>query len=640
MIKKIGKKSLPFVIFILAVVVTVFGIASAEITAEELVLETGSEVVVLRDETLSGKANSVDTTFEPLVRAKIGGVWRYIDNEDIEWSQSNEGTTVAKVDDKGIVHSNGSATDACEWITVTGTYGGAEITYKAISAIPLAEKADLDFLSANSGAYYKYDKYYALAGDIDYSSETWHERYLNPIASYVEPVTVSKSQNVTETYQPIKGIYGDINPNVLVDESARFSATIDGRGYSLKNAVVPLGAHFIYDSVTQTIVSYYQNWIGILYGGSVKNICFDDLIYEGFKAAEDSAMYTVGANSNLSWLNDTDSDGKEDATGLPVVSSNGAVDGIDMSKIFCKFNSFYVTGAHRTGLIGEMVNGTLDNIYLDVTTHMVGGFYDSVSRSLAGGLLVANINEDASTTDLLVSSASKVKNCIVYPTLNGEAYVKSNGELQGEYQPIGSGYNVRTFGAIVGTNYSQADDVIEDCAIMLEYKYKYNLCEPYGNVGIHAYPCYKGAVKQDKHGLKNVHVFNGTENERTVEQFFASEDLSFDLFDGVWRTSRIEKEVFKGKYEDVDNTVAIFGKINNDIFNQGDFAEIGVRIVKDGDLYEFKFNDDGDKELRADGSFVVALKNLVSGNYRGYVYAVLADGTETRSGVIEFTSAR
>ncbi len=637
MVKKFGKKVLLLLTLILAIVVTTLGVATAESTIEELQLETDSEVVVFRTETVAGNENTIGTTFTPIVKAKINGEWVYLNNEDIEWSCSLETDgSVPGLNPNGDLIPRGSWGYPCgkNVNTITGTYQGLTVTYSARLAVPISTKEDMEALADRryttgipdiEGTQWTYNFYYALTNDIDYSNTVWTERYLKPIANI-------------GVMGGIRGIYENFSNSAY----QRFGATFDGRGYTIKNAVLPLGSSFNNDAHTG-ISPYGQNFIGYLYGGTLKNLKFEGLVFENRDQAIASPAYTVADNPDLSWLADTNTDGKDDTTGIPVISNSGVVSAIDMSTIATRKvgdAQFNVTKGHMVGIVGNMLNGVVDNVYVDCDMHTSAGHYDaSDSPKKGGAVLVSIVNVDATAGDVLTVKPSKISNCII------NARLKDTTVLQH------SAYAMRGPAAILGYNgneHNNRPDLVENCAILVENgsNFTYTSTQYYG---LNAYRYYYNMTAYDTNGLKNVKVFKATASQTAFDQFLADSDFKLDMFDGLWNMAEIKTTVFKGTYESADDSVVIFGNVDTSLFGD-EVEEIGVRVirngedyldqsegdVKDGDLYEFTF----EKELRADGAFGIALQDLANGDYRAYVYVKLTDGTEVVSDLITFNQAK
>lgn len=629
MVKKFGKKTLLLFVLILAIVVTTLGVATAESVVEELVLESDSEVVVYRNKTVAGNDNTIGTTFTPVVKAKINGAWVYLDNGDISWSHTGgEAATVPELRSNGDLVQRGAWGYPCHGVNViTGTYEGLTVTYDAYQAVPVSTKEDMEALARKEygngtefeGTGYTYSYRYALTNDIDYSSEVWAERYLQPI-----------SQN--GSYAKSTGIWGE-NVGNQTGTYALFGASFDGCGYTIKNAVLPLLSYTAVDGDYGRYVPYFQNVIGFLYGGEFKNVKFEGLVFENKEQAIASSFYTVAGNPNLSFLADTDSDGAEDNRGFPVISDNGVVSAIDVATIAeVKVGNFFVTAGNFCGLVGYGVSVNISNVYVDATMHTSAGWYSPASRQRASAIIIANVQNDAAYAGsaLLGSTRnSKISSCIVNARLSDSTILHVDA------------YTMRGPGAIIGCDDGNGySNLVENCAILIEKGCNFDSMGTYH--GLNAYPFYYNMGAYSTTGLSNVKVIEGTASESAMSKFLADSAYDLDMFDGLWNMAEINTTVFKGTYDGQENSVVVFGNVDTSLF---DAAEIGVRAIrngkdwedlKDGDCYEFKFEG----ELRADGMFGIALKDLANGDYRAYVYVKLADGTEVVSDLITFNQTK
>lgn len=600
--------------------------AAGENQVQELALETPAEVVVYKNKTVAGNDNTHGTSFSPVVKAKINGEWKYIRNKDITWSQTSATLSDAPSlnTNNGVVTSRGDFGTECSNDTITGTYGGLTVSYTVRNAVPVSTKEDMIALADNTynakGTGYTYLYYYALTNDIDYSSDIWEERYLKPIAGNRDGGIWSSSSSWSANWNRYK----------------MFGATLNGMGFTIKNAVLPLGSYFAKNSELNRFMPYNQNFIGTLYGGSLKNLRFDGLVFENKDDAILSSMYTVAGNPNLAWLKDENNDGKDDATELPVLSENGVVSAIDIASIGSFDVQFQgeVTACESAGIVGTLINGTIDNIYIDADVHHMGGWYgDSLGN--AGGVLVSRVDKGSTyaTEPLMKGTTSKISNCIVVPSLRDQKQLSYNA------------FNFRGPGGILGTNANteaENPDLVKDCAILIEKGSRFeNVPAPY--TGLNAYAYYFESPVNTT-GLTNVTVFEANDTESAYKQFVASEGYSFGMFGTLWNLADINMSVYKGVYNERQNCIIMFGKIDNSVVLKGDITEFGIRVIRngeeteglrDGQLYELKF----EKTLTAEGLFGIGFQDLAAGDYRAYVYAKFADNKEVHSAFMSFTSA-
>ena len=602
---------------------------AGENQVQELALETPAEVIVYKNKTVAGNDNTHGTSFSPVVKAKINGEWKYIRNKDITWSQTRATWSDAPLLDtnNGVVTSRGGVGAECNNDTITGTYGGLTVSYTVRNAVPVSTKKDMIALADNTynaeGMGYTYQYYYALTNDIDYSSDIWEERYLKPIAGNRDYAR--------------RGIWVDNEKHAQYSPYNKFGATFNGMGFTIKNAVLPLGSYFAYDSELKRIVPSDQNFIGFLYGGTLNNIRFDGLVFENKDQAVASAMYTVAGNPNLSWLKDENADGKDDATEIPVLTENGAVTAIDMETIgLYQSGEFKLTTSFRTGIVGLMANGTIDCVYADADIHHSSGWMGDPSREKSSGVLVARVENSADylNAELLQGTRSTISNCVVVPRLRDIHWSK----------PSGAYSEMRGPGGILGTNANTNEaipDLVKNCVILAENGSKFQTTA--GGVGLNAYAYYSGCSANTT-GLSNVEVFWADEFDTAYDKFVASEGYSFDMFGTLWNLADINMSVYKGVYNERQNCIIMFGKIDNSVVLEGDITEFGIRVIRngeeteglrDGQLYELKF----EKTLTAEGLFGIGFQDLAAGDYRAYVYAKFADNKEVHSAFMSFTSA-
>jgi hypothetical protein len=170
------------------------------------------------------------------------------DEEIITWSTDN--TSISTVDQEGNVtsHGNGIA-------TITATNGTYSSTMKLIATkdkytdyIRIKSKLEFLFIFSNPDNFNSVDKLYVLDTDIDFNGDN-----ISPIGGW--------------------DISNDETP---VDPSRQFRATLDGRGYALKN-------FRIVNPVSTKVDQYYfgVSLIPYIYDGKVVNLNIIDAFFSG-----------------------------------------------------------------------------------------------------------------------------------------------------------------------------------------------------------------------------------------------------------------------------------------------------------------------------------------------------------------------
>lgn len=646
MANKFGKKSLLFFVLILALIVTTIGVATAETenVIEEVKLVSDSEVVVCSGTTLSGATNTVNTSGPvPQIEAKINGDWVSIPSTSFTWTGSGWPVATANVRSDGAVAftNHGGHRETSRIVTGTLKENSAlTVSYTVYPSSPLASKADIEILTNLTNSPNDWNGNYALVNDIDYMSANWHERYLKPIA-------ISKYHHTAGTFA---GIFGDV-PSY--NGSQLFYGRIDGQGYSIKNAVLALGAAFKGDE-GMGITGYGQNWIQNM-AGTLKNIKFENLTYESAaQALANPYMYTVATNPALQGRYvDADSNGLADnvaytspftgnkVADFPVITENGVVTAIDINKLqkdrTWGSETVKSTLAQGVGLIGALNGGTIDNVYVEANIHSASMYFNNATIAAHSGVLVGDIY------------SGKIKNSVIVPTLTEGIFSSASGG--GSTVAARDNY-YKYIGGIAGLNRSTDSDNIENCALVLESGSglkSLNAFNAYVGIQVYGGRFYNspaggagGPYNADTintAGLKNVKIYEGA---NAMKNYLADADMAsakaVQAKYEYWQMASVSASVFQGEYDGAQGTAIIFGNVDTDMFAEADI-EIGVRLTRKGVTYEFKFNDEGDKALREDGAFGMALKELAVGDWTGYVYAKLSDGTEIKSDAIAFSVA-
>ena len=294
-------------------------------------------------------------------------------------SYSSDDTNVAVVDDKGLVTAVGIGETI---ITIEGE-GFEPLIFKVqVASGIIQSKADLDYIAnaykENNLSLWDKSNYYTLACDIDYQGETF-----TPIA----PLSAS-------LFEGEWGVFGELN------NGETFASTIDGKGHSISNAVIPFG----------TVLCENYGAAGAFIGdfsGTMKNIAFRNIKTQN--VLDFKAQY-------------------------PETSFTGTWDVNQMQGIV------------------SVCSGIVENVYAEMFLQTAACGFDAT----AGGL-VAKVLEDGIVrcciTVIEISDTSVWDAGVVGHFWNG-----LNGELQGH--PSFDDYNyLSDVGLIVGTN----NGLLENC---------------------------------------------------------------------------------------------------------------------------------------------------------------------------------
>ena len=494
------------------------------------VITDGKGIKLCIDKTLSGADNDKYRETSLTLKVVTKNSVYDVDQKYITWASLD--SKVAEVEGTKIFPASVGETKISAYLI------GGSVSDEVLVGTPISSKADMDALANcnadGSSALWSADKKYILTNDIDYSNggnALWHERYVRPIA-------LSRYHSTAGTYG---GIYGAVP---FYNGQQIFKARIEGQGYAIKNAIIPLGVAFKQDQGFG-ITTYGQNWIHNL-SGEVANIKFENLTYENAsQAIANPYMYNVATNPLLGeLLADKNNDGYDDNSafsfgaqtlGIPVISSNGIVSGIDMSQVqkTCTWSneSQKATKAQGTGLIGVLNAGTIDSVYIDVNIHTGASYFSTIQ--VQSGVLVAIINPNATGA----TAKSKIINCVIVPRLNegvftpGISYNGSTVSAKYEY--------TKYTGAIVGlNNETVATDTIENCAVLLESGSglatnntfnAYIGIQVYGGRFYNSPESVGGAYRYDqhidRHGLKNVKIYEAIGSNTALNQFMADTDF-------------------------------------------------------------------------------------------------------------------
>lgn len=287
--------------------------------------------------------------------------------------------------------------------TLTATYF-EDLTVEVDCYVPISYKADLDALgyayqNNQATALWNNPDYqqYMLTNDIDCalnedgSEATIAQRYLVPIAARADGNDGEGGVSVSNG-KVHWGIFGSLNN---YNSYVNFNTTLDGNGYSIKNAIIPYGSVF-YDGAYSAKGILNNNFIGCLHNtGVLKNIAFENLKFETpidiFNYASDEpakAMYT-SENANLNNTNF--------ATNGYLKSNNNLGTLVSMN-----YGGGYLLNTSYGGGLVSIITGTgiIENVYVDAV--ITNGAFTG-NNKMFNGVLVSRI----------VNANSTVRNCVV-----------------------------------------------------------------------------------------------------------------------------------------------------------------------------------------------------------------------------------
>ena len=409
----------------------------ASISIDNFMIAEGKGIKLLEELTVAGNVNNTGREAVLEVYLNLGGLKTKVADKFVSFSI--EKTEIAKLEgNKAIPVSRGET-------TISAQIGGYVLKTEIAVGTPIASKADLDALAfANrdgNNALWHVGTRYILANDIDYSNggtAAWHERYLAPIAAVRSYTDGALGRDGLEW-----GIFG---PNLnrtgnelgAIDSHGKrnngmFYGTIDGNGYAIKNAVIPMGIAF--QTAPYTFVTG-QNFIGRLaYTGTLKNIAFINLEYETPLQITSENPYYLPSNLPARVY----ADGK-------TIESYGVY-------------QHYARGVSlRAGLVGFLQNGIIENVYLDAKIrNCVWAYYSDYSN----GMLVACIDEDVighpDVSDWL-EVRSQVKGCLVKTEYDTNTETNPWADYVGQVKDLS-----KPNGVFAGYSKTRLNSTVNDC---------------------------------------------------------------------------------------------------------------------------------------------------------------------------------
>ncbi len=426
----------------------------SKLTKKNVRFSCGDRLLFYTDKTVSGVENTDKT--EPVavdVYVTVNGSEVKIENQQFKLANSNvvtmDGNVFSRVKD-----ADGNVKEGEVSIALVGV---SDITLTAVVGTPIKTKVDMDALgfavkNGTNAELWSLGRVYLLANDIDYATDVsesekglrmtdnnsdvdlW-DRYLIPIAASYEGYKNTASRSGKGTYE--WGVFGAIGK-----DGKFFYGTFDGAGYAIKNAVIPYGIIFAYAD-GEIDCNHGQNFIGsLVYGGQLRNVAFTNLEFEDplqVATAGSNNPYYTDENTNVA---DTKLKTKGYITGSTILPNrpNSVNYGAYLA----------LNASNRTGLVGQMQNGIISNVYIEAA--MKSGTFGSDAKN---GLIVAHVYADAYNGSALYGGvAGKVENCITVTSYTTMTNVHYFGDVGGA---INAG-----MGSIVG--YSEVSkNAIKNC---------------------------------------------------------------------------------------------------------------------------------------------------------------------------------
>ncbi len=415
---------------------------NATISLDMFAIMDGRGVKLCVDKTVSGSDNDklreADLTLNVITKE---GEYE-VSNEFVTWSISD--STIASLDGNKITPVKVGKAE------VSANLLGGIIRSEVSVGTPISTKEDMDALGFSvrddNNARWLSSARYILTNDIDYSSgglAEWHERYLVPIApQLVNDGASDKPLVETASW----GIFGP-NINVIgkvdskgVQNNGIFYGSFDGNGYAIKNAVIPMG-------ISGQTYNYRfvgsQNFIGCLaYGAELKNIAFIGLEYENPALITSDNPYYKTTNPNF-------------------IGTAFEGTGYDYTKYgtYSYWNGFSL----RAGLVGQVANATIENVYVETKIRSVTW----ARASVAGGMLVSQISADAINHPDIPDSQeirTTIKGCVVKTVYDTDSTTNAWYSCVGkEDTDVGL---VRPVGSLVGYSSTGLTSTVSNCYVI------------------------------------------------------------------------------------------------------------------------------------------------------------------------------
>lgn len=256
-----------------------------------------AQVKLADDRTISGAENDLYTTIDIRVKQvnAVNGEKTDLDKSQFSLSVANDTLAQASVADDGTVTLQALA------VGKTTLQAKINATGKTVAiplevATPIATIADMDTLSLamyNDTALLSGN--YMLVGDIDYDGDV-----IMPISSYTgSAVSTDMTAGIQWKYRlkatasgyamEDRSKFGKVGTGLSDEEFAKFNdkhtakgtfnlpftGTIDGNGYSVKNAAIFYGA-WVSVNKADNYISGYTGIFGV-YNGTLKNISFENI---------------------------------------------------------------------------------------------------------------------------------------------------------------------------------------------------------------------------------------------------------------------------------------------------------------------------------------------------------------------------
>ncbi len=391
----------------------------ATVSSDMIKITDGRGIKLLTDTTVAGNPNDKGRSKELSLNVVTSKGDYTVSDEFVSWTVADK--SIAAIDGKTVTPVKVGKTE------VTAKLIGGIVREEISVGTPISSKEDMDALAfaVRDGDNSKWlaGRRYILTNDIDYSNggtAAWHERYLAPIAPQRSD---DGATGVPYAESCSWGIFGpNINKSGVdangVTNNTLFYASLDGAGYAIKNAVIPMG-------ISGQILNYKyvasQNFIGSLaYGGELKNIAFIGLEYENPALITSDNPYYKSTN--------------------PAYAGT-AFEGTGFDYKNYGTYSYWSGISLKAGLIGQATNAIIENVYVETKIRTTTW----ARATCAGGMLVAQVYADLLNHPDVPDNQeirTRIRGCVVKATYDRNeatnAWSRWMGQVDNLLKPVGS----------------------------------------------------------------------------------------------------------------------------------------------------------------------------------------------------------
>lgn len=395
----------------------------AVITVDNLQIAEGKGIKLLEEYTVAGNINTVGRTQEVALYVVFGNQKTKVADEFVTFSVKDENVITLNDDNIAVPVSRGST-------TITARLKGGSVVCEGAVGTPISTREDLEALAyaKRDGKPELWDRgtRYIFTNDIDYAGADgrakWYERYLTPIAT---ERAFTNDSGLGHSW----GIFGDLKSGSI------FYGAIDGNGFAIKNAVMPLGIAF--ETAPYKFIMC-QNFIGLMaYKAELKNLAFINLQYETPIQITYNNPYYKATNTALAGtIFETD--------GIPYNEYGNYLAGDGAQGVTI-----------HGGIVGRIANALIENIYVEakIRNTVWSSSYN------ASALIVGMISkDDLVNVPQTHQMESQVRGCVVKTVYDANPLTNTwYGAMQ-----IENNY-VKKFGAFVGYNEETKATTINNC---------------------------------------------------------------------------------------------------------------------------------------------------------------------------------